>query len=186
MILRPRTRRPKDQLNVCQDCGVVLSDENWTASQQKYGRYICAPCWSARQRRYEKTRRESIPDLLERRRDAARERRAEWSEDRKEQDRRRTYSNWLKRNYGISIEDFDAMYEEQEGKCKICGSEKPKGRGGFHVDHCHQSGAVRGLLCTSCNMMLGLASDDIGTLRNAIRYLQAANDNPPPRNEETA
>lgn len=186
MILRPKTRRSKNNLDVCQDCGVALSDANWTASQQKYGRYICGPCWSARQRRYEEDRRRRVPDLLEKRRDAARERKAGWSEERKEQNRRRVYSNWLNRNYGIGIEDFDAMYERQKGRCKICGTEKPRGRGGFHVDHCHQSGTVRGLLCTSCNMMLGLASDDIGTLRSAIRYLKAANENQQIPKEEAA
>lgn len=98
-------------------------------------------------------------------------RQAGWSEERKERERRRRYGNWLLRNYGLTIEDYDALYDAQGGKCKICGTSQPRGRGGFHVDHCHQTGIVRGLLCTTCNMMLGLAKDNKETLMKAIEYL---------------
>ncbi|MBB4235016.1 endonuclease VII domain-containing protein [Rhizobium esperanzae] len=153
---------------------------------QKYKRYICSPCWSARQRKYEMERRERVPDLLQKRKRAVKERKEGWSEERKEQDRRRTYSNQLRKNYGITIEDFDDMYDAQGGKCRICETTKPKGRGGFHVDHCHATGAIRGLLCTSCNMMLGLVEDSVDRLNSAIAYLQAANDNKTRTIEEAA
>lgn len=106
---------------------------------------------------------------------------ATWHDARKEQERRNRYGAWLRRNYGITIEMYDAIYESQGGKCKICGTTKPRGRGGFHVDHCHQTGIVRGLLCAACNMMLGLIKDNKETLMNAIEYL-AANDSHKPEN----
>lgn len=72
--------------------------------------------------------------------------------------------------------DFDAMMEEQDGKCAICGTDKAYSGGGDNrrlaIDHCHTSGKVRGLLCGNCNRMLGLAKDSTETLKNAIKYLE--------------
>ena len=77
----------------------------------------------------------------------------------------------LKANYGITVEDYDAMYEAQQGYCDICKihqSETPKK---FHVDHCHTTGKIRGLLCPECNHLLGRARDTRSILQNAISYL---------------
>lgn len=71
--------------------------------------------------------------------------------------------------YGISAERFLALIEEQDGVCDIC-KRKPEGKG-FAVDHCHGSGAVRGLLCGPCNSAIGLLREDPEILRSAIRYL---------------
>lgn len=85
---------------------------------------------------------------------------------------------YLKRNYGITLADYEQMLEDQEHLCAICGGE------GFvmkvcHsiklvVDHCHQSGAVRGLLCHNCNRALGLLQDDTTALQRALEYLEGA------------
>jgi len=71
------------------------------------------------------------------------------------------------------------MWVEQEGKCKICGTSdygKSSGKFGrecgvFCVDHCHETGNVRGLLCQDCNRGLGCFSDDVTALQRAIDYL---------------
>jgi hypothetical protein len=106
---------------------------------------------------------------------ACRERiKARWTDEQKLANRRRLYNSWLRRNYGIGIGDYDSMYESQGGKCKICFLDKPYGRGGFHVDHCHASGVIRGLLCAKCNMMLGMANDDTQLLSRAIDYIKTA------------
>ena len=63
-----------------------------------------------------------------------------------------------KREYGITLEDYDLMLIEQEGKCAVCGSDDPKGKGRFHVDHDHDTGKVRGLLCHYCNIAEGYLS----------------------------
>lgn len=65
-------------------------------------------------------------------------------------DRKKT----LKTKYGISIDDYDSMMAEQGGVCKICRGLDPSGRR-LAVDHCHETGRVRGLLCPSCNTALG-------------------------------
>jgi len=77
----------------------------------------------------------------------------------------------LKRNYGISLAEYDKMLEEQEGECKICGTTDSQGKGRFHVDHCHITGEVRGLLCHNCNRGLGYFKDNITSLLEAVRYL---------------
>lgn len=65
----------------------------------------------------------------------------------------------LRRVYGISMEQRAEMFTAIEGKCPICGKLMEFGRAGYgnsvHVDHDHQSGSVRGLLCGSCNIHLG-------------------------------
>ena len=79
----------------------------------------------------------------------------------------------LKRNFGLSPEDYDKMLIAQGGVCKTCGTDKPGGSKGiyFHVDHCHKTNKVRGLLCSSCNSALGMVNDSIDTLSNLIEYL---------------
>ena len=65
-----------------------------------------------------------------------------------QEQRKRKYH--LKSSYGISLEEFDKVYQTQEGCCKICGRERK-----LSVDHCHASGRIRGLLCKPCNSLLG-------------------------------
>lgn len=86
-------------------------------------------------------------------------------------------SAYLKRNYGITLSDYERMYAEQSGRCKICGGEgfvmnKDRHRVKLVVDHCHATGKVRGLLCHNCNRALGLLNDNIQSLENAIAYLK--------------
>jgi hypothetical protein len=79
----------------------------------------------------------------------------------------------LKANYGISQSDYESMLRLQNFSCKICGKKHSEKRGKkLHVDHCHENGHVRGLLCTSCNTALGKMKDDVDRLKNAIRYLE--------------
>ena len=79
----------------------------------------------------------------------------------------------LKKTYGITHEDYDRMLAEQGGGCAICGSATPRTKRSeyLHVDHCHATGAVRGLLCGPCNAGIGSLGDNIGRLEAAIRYL---------------
>lgn len=80
---------------------------------------------------------------------------------------------WASRNYkyGVTKEFLVELYEKQDGKCAICG-EIPKTERGLHVDHCHTTGAVRGLLCHGCNTGIGALKEDAETLSKAIDYLK--------------
>jgi U3 small nucleolar RNA-associated protein 14 len=79
----------------------------------------------------------------------------------------------LKRNYGITSEDFDNMLKEQNSVCEICSRKNPNSKHNrFHVDHCHETGKVRGLLCSPCNLGLGAFGDNTEVLTEAIKYLK--------------
>ena len=80
---------------------------------------------------------------------------------------------YLKRRYGITPEEYQALSDAQNGLCRICQG-PPQGRWKrLHVDHDHATGKVRGLLCHWCNNMLGHAKDSPTVLQAAIAYLQA-------------
>jgi hypothetical protein len=85
----------------------------------------------------------------------------------------------LMRTYGITNDEYVAMREAQDFRCAICGaSEEDVTSVGKHshtklyVDHDHTTGKVRGLLCQSCNTLLGKANDDISLLSKSIQYLE--------------
>lgn len=73
-------------------------------------------------------------------------------------------------DFGITVEQYDALYQTQDGLCKICGKPCATGKA-LAVDHDHETGVVRGLLCTKCNVALGQFGDDINLLASAIVYL---------------
>ena len=79
----------------------------------------------------------------------------------------------LKRAYGIGYAEYLTMLEVQNGCCAICGTDDFGNRKAFHVDHCHDTGKVRGLLCGNCNSGIGNLRDDIGLLQRAIAYLES-------------
>lgn len=75
----------------------------------------------------------------------------------------------LRSKYGITIEEFEEMLSDQKGCCLICGDYMGEA---LKVDHNHETGAVRGLLCNGCNVGLGLFKDNPEFLTAAIAYLQ--------------
>ena len=88
----------------------------------------------------------------------------------------------LKRGYGIDLNEYMRMYDEQKGRCALCGikkyeyvqTNKKGGEGGRHtlvVDHCHATGNKRKLLCAQCNKALGGFNDDVELLKKAIDYI---------------
>mgnify|MGYP001233749649 CR=1 FL=1 len=89
--------------------------------------------------------------------------------------REKGWRNKLKTQFGMSVEDYDLLLEEQGGVCAICRqkeTQKHKGRIiRMAVDHCHDTGEVRGLLCRACNTGIGLLGHDTERLTAAIQYL---------------
>ena len=81
--------------------------------------------------------------------------------------------NALKTKYGLTESQFERMLADQNGACAICKTESPGGRHGtFHVDHCHDTGKVRGVLCHSCNVTLGRVGDSIDGVMRYLNYLE--------------
>lgn len=82
----------------------------------------------------------------------------------------RKYS-W-KTEYGLTEEDYYRLLAAQNGGCKLCGRTPESGKV-LPVDHNHVTGKIRGLLCTKCNVGLGLIGDTVESLRRAIQYLES-------------
>lgn len=75
------------------------------------------------------------------------------------------------RLYGITPEDYAARFAAQDSRCAVCRTDTPGGKG-WHLDHDHATGAVRGILCHRCNLALGNFKDDPDRLRAALAYLE--------------
>jgi hypothetical protein len=87
-------------------------------------------------------------------------------------------NKYLTRNYGLTLEEFQTLHDNQHGLCAICGEpektreSRTKEVRSLAVDHCHTTGKVRGLLCYECNTGIGKLKDDISLMRKAIEYLE--------------
>jgi hypothetical protein len=66
----------------------------------------------------------------------------------------------------------EQCFSNHSGKCQICGRKTPGGMGGWVGDYCHKTKTFRGILCNSCNALLGFAKDNIKTLLSAVKYLR--------------
>jgi len=78
----------------------------------------------------------------------------------------------IRRQYGISMQEFDKLLEFQKHGCAICNKPITKLSKRMNIDHDHKTGQVRGLLCSGCNTGLGHLGDDIEGLKRALKYLE--------------
>lgn len=104
-------------------------------------------------------------------------------ERRKNEDKIVNINYHLKSKYNTTLEEIEAYYIIQQGKCFICNKnlktswifgvrDNPKGSDTMCIDHNHKTGKVRGLLCFNCNIALGFFKDDIKSLKMAVKYLE--------------
>lgn len=143
----------------CSTCGVESSLENFHKNQ-----HYCKPCASIRRKAYYVKNKDRERVLTNK-----------WLLN----NRLKVRNNQLK-HYGINQDDYNALKAAQKDCCAICNRHEsvvPRSnyegpvQYSLHVDHCHETGTVRGLLCFNCNAMLGKARDDIKVLQEAIKYL---------------
>lgn len=101
-----------------------------------------------------------------------------WFHANKAQHRETRHRHNLRALYSLTSERYAEMLAAQGGRCAICGLDEPNahGRTGtkfrLSVDHCHDTGRIRGLLCQKCNRAIGLLGDNVDLLRKAIAYLE--------------
>jgi hypothetical protein len=81
----------------------------------------------------------------------------------------------LKLRFGITIDQYNQLFNEQKGCCGICKRHQSEFKKALAVDHCHITLQIRGLLCDNCNRAVGQLKDSIFNLQNAITYLQNTN-----------
>lgn len=138
---------------ICRDCGLTFY-KTWS-----YGGNQCRPCNRASQRQL----RAADPDTA-RLKDRIYYNTTERKAIRSEQG--------LLERYGLSVETRDALLESQGSCCAICSTPAPTTKKGWNVDLNHDTGVVRGILCQHCNTLLGMCKENVGTLLNAITYLE--------------
>ena len=160
----------------CRLCGREQPLENfYPAKGMRDGRRNeCKACFKERAAARYRANPEPVKERVRRwqrenpEKQAARMREYRASGRRSEVDRR----SHLKRRFGITPEQYESMLEAQGGRCAIC-RRRPRADIALHVDHEHESGEIRGLLCFRCNNALGDFGDSERLLHRAAAYLDA-------------
>jgi hypothetical protein len=170
----PRPRPSADYTKTCSLCGETkLSDQFNSAPTSRDGlQSRCKVCQNKLYTEY----RKANPDKR-------REQHAAWRSQQPMGDSARRAREWRKRNperakdhdlkrtRRLPLGTYARMLAEHRGRCAICGTDRPNGMGRFHVDHCHATDAIRGILCSNCNLLIGHAKDRVDLLGAAIAYL---------------
>ena len=129
--------------------------------------------WRESRRNYARKVRKERPEVVK-------ERRLSWRQRNKEHIRayqRKSNRRVVLRKYGMTVEEYNLLFESQGGLCGICKKPESENHGvKLSVDHDHHTDKVRALLCLDCNSLLGFAKDSILILESAIRYLEEHND----------
>lgn len=167
--------------SICNVCSKILTPEVWAKSRAAKKDYLCTPCANEKAR----NRRKNDPEWAEKIRQYHRDysntrlktedRQAYEKEYAKKNQKRIKERNraWrLKTTWGITPEQFDQLLFKQGNCCAICKRKEPTGVGRWHVDRCHKSEKIRGLLCSKCNHGLGMFQDSENILKAALNYLQ--------------
>lgn len=74
---------------------------------------------------------------------------------------------YIKRKYGLTLEEYEGLLKSQDGLCVICMTRKP-----LYIDHNHSTGKVRGILCQQCNTAIGYFLEDQEIMKRAIEYIK--------------
>ena len=85
--------------------------------------------------------------------------------------RRNVRNSSLMKKFGIKHDYYEKLSEEQNHVCAICGGKENSYKKFLHIDHNHETGEIRGLLCRNCNNGLGCFKDNKDYLKQAIEYL---------------
>src|SRR5688572_14825078 len=147
---------------MCCTCKKELALGNFSLSNLNRQWYRCRACVRAK-------------NQLKYRADPEKYRKAsrEWARANPDYCRERDRKRNLKRNFGLDDSTYTKILKFQNGRCAICGTDKPGGRGNrLHVDHCHQSGRIRGLLCFRCNQAIGQFQENTSSLERAVMYVR--------------
>jgi Recombination endonuclease VII len=145
-------------MKTCKTCMEVLEDRYF-----RHHRRTCRFCVAAEARE----RRDVLKGLgLTKGYKKNPEKQREWAAANR--DKTRGYR--LKWRHGITKPEFDALLAEQDGRCAVCKTGQPVGHG-FNVDHDHNTGSIRGILCPLCNTGIGKLGDTAEGVRAAYCYL---------------
>lgn len=141
-------------MKACSHCKRIKPvSEFWIERRRNKPKSICKKCSVIKAREW----REKNPDA---------------GKERYQKEKLQVRERHLLRKYGMSLTQYEKLLSSQGRKCAICGkTELSQYKSVLHVDHCHKTGAIRGLLCRGCNHILGTVDDDPEILLKAIAYL---------------
>jgi hypothetical protein len=144
----------------CPRCKETLPLERFSKDKQNIHGYrvYCRKCGSER---YGDWRKNNLPKL------------AAYSKQWRAENPRLAKDYSLQALYGVPLGTYDLLLTKQQGRCAICQSDNPGGRGDFHIDHCHRTKTIRGLLCHGCNVGIGSLQHSEDILLSAIDYLRS-------------
>lgn len=109
----------------------------------------------------------------ERNRDRVRESNKQWCQRNKDARAVISRKHHLKKKFGISLDTYNEMFSQQSGSCAICGKhELDNGGKRLAIDHNHETGQIRSLLCHNCNTGIGHFEDDVSIVEKAVNYLK--------------
>ena len=156
----------------CRDCEKSKPIDDFVSSNDRPmgKKKQCKECNSA----YNKKRREENPEVAAN----ARQSTAKWRKYNPESDRRKH----LLRKFNITLEEYNDLLSSQGGVCAICCMEETvvrrskSGKEMLAVDHCHETGKIRGLLCFKCNTALGALGDTVEDIQRVIDYLNRSSE----------
>jgi hypothetical protein len=156
----------------CSKCGEVKPlDQYYAAAGCRDGlRGDCKACFSARAKARYAEKSEDIKASVKRWQQENAEHLNAYRRKRNATRRQEIREGHLRRKFGITLADYDAMLSAQGGGCAICGRPPAEGKS-LHVDHDHETGVVRGLLCFTCNGAIGMLSESEETIARALSYV---------------
>ncbi len=170
---------------ICSKCQIKKSIDDFGFSRPRVHRSECKKCQATYNRKYRKKNKFKVRQWAVNRieknkiyRTNNKEKRNSYLREWQKNNSGKVRSQRYRHRYGIEVEDYNKMLQDQKYCCAICRSKdlRRKNTQFFAVDHCHKTGVVRGLLCYSCNTLIGRAKDDINILFSAIRYLSIKED----------
>jgi Tfp pilus assembly major pilin PilA len=146
-VEKDATQFYSEKSNVCKACKIKQANEWGSKNKDKVKEY----------------RRKSF----ERNPEAVRASKKKWADANKD----KIVNKRLKHLFGITLEDYEELLEAQQFSCAICGVSECSTGKNFAVDHNHETGEIRGLLCKKCNTGLGIFRDSPALIGNAYQYL---------------
>ena len=148
----------QQQTKYCSKCRAQIDVSLFGVRANGYMRAYCKPCEVKSQNARERT-------------PAGRAYKAAFDKKNRKVKPDRYRNSDLKRTYGITLDQWNQMFEDQEKRCAICRSDTPSPPRHWETDHNHKTNKVRGVLCGKCNSILGYADDNPAVLINAAMYL---------------
>lgn len=144
------------ETKTCRTCKQEKLLKNFYIRDNGKRRNDCVDCLAKRNKKYYSSNKEQIAKTSK-----------EWAQKNKDKIRNAN----LQKKFGISLEEKNQLFNTQKKCCAICKAVKNNKNRDWDVDHCHETGVVRGILCSNCNRALGLFQDNPEILLNAYSYL---------------